>query len=81
MRRPSRTGTGVAERAAREQEIRRRQRELEQEQRTRARIAETERVVLPPSSEAIDLMAVTSGAAEWFRRQPAADKRRLLNRT
>lgn len=50
-----------------------------QEQRIRQRLADAERVALPPASEAIDLMAVTSGAAERFLQQPAAEQRRLLN--
>ncbi|MGA3097337.1 MAG: recombinase family protein [Bryobacteraceae bacterium] len=50
----------------------------EQQQRARQR-ASAGQVALPPASEALDLMVVTSKAAELFLRQPAAEQRRLLH--
>jgi uncharacterized membrane protein YgcG len=58
----------------------RRAREIrEHQQRARQQASTTQAAALPPATEALDLMAVTSKAAELFLQQPAAEQRRLLH--
>jgi hypothetical protein len=48
------------------------------EQRVRHKIAECQSAELVPAAEAVDLIALTSEAAELFQRQCASEQRRLL---
>ncbi|MBZ5596378.1 MAG: recombinase family protein [Acidobacteriia bacterium] len=48
------------------------------QQRVRTKIAQCQSAELAPATEAVDLMSLTSNAAELFERQSARERRRLL---
>lgn len=50
----------------------------QQQERIRQKIRDAEAALLPPVSEAIDLVAVTSRAADLFLEQPGTEQRKLL---
>ncbi len=50
----------------------------QQQEGVRRRVAKTQAVALPPASQAVDLMTLTSKAADLFLEQPGAEQRKLL---
>ena len=50
----------------------------QQQERVRRRIAETQVIALPPARQAVDLMALTSRAADLFLQQSGTQQRKLL---
>ena len=50
-----------------------------QQQQVRQRMLSTQATMLPPASQAVDLMALTSKAADLFTEQPGAEQRKLLH--
>ena len=50
----------------------------QQQERARRRVADAQAITLPPATQAVDLMALTSKAADLFLEQPGTEQRKLL---